>query len=113
MWCMSMSLFAEQVRLDVDVSQRGIKISPLHYGLFFEDINYAADGGLYAELIRNRSFEDAETPVHWARVAPSGSAASLSLVETGLLNEVQGKALKLVVSKASPSARAGVSNTGF
>lgn len=113
MWCMSIPLFAQQVRLDVDVSQRGIKISPLHYGLFFEDINYAADGGLYAELIRNRSFEDAETPVHWARVAPSGSAASLSLVETGLLNEVQGKALKLVVSKASPSARAGVSNTGF
>ena len=33
------------------------QISPLLYGIFFEDINYAGDGGLYAELIANRSFE--------------------------------------------------------
>ena len=32
-------------------------VSPLLYGIFFEDINYAGDGGLYAELIANRSFE--------------------------------------------------------
>ena len=47
-----------QVVIDIDASQRGPKISPTHYGIFFEDINHAADGGLYAELIRNRSFED-------------------------------------------------------
>ena len=35
----------------------GVKINPGMIGLFFEDINYAADGGLYAELIENRSFE--------------------------------------------------------
>ena len=35
----------------------GKKISPDLFGLFFEDINYAADGGLYAELVQNRSFE--------------------------------------------------------
>ena len=32
-------------------------VSPLLYGIFFEDINYAGDGGLYGELIANRSFE--------------------------------------------------------
>lgn len=37
--------------------KRGVKINPGMIGLFFEDINYAADGGLYAELIENRSFE--------------------------------------------------------
>ena len=37
--------------------QGGKKISPYLFGLFFEDINYAADGGLYAELVQNRSFE--------------------------------------------------------
>lgn len=49
-----------QVVIDVDAQQRGPKISPTHYGIFFEDINHAADGGIYAELIRNRSFEDGE-----------------------------------------------------
>ena len=49
-----------QVTIDIDANQRGPKISPTHYGIFFEDINHAADGGLYAELIRNRSFEDGQ-----------------------------------------------------
>ena len=47
-----------QVNITIDASQRGPQISPTHYGIFYEDINHAADGGLYAELIRNRSFED-------------------------------------------------------
>ena len=47
-----------QVVINVDATQKGPKISPTHYGIFYEDINHAADGGLYAELIRNRSFED-------------------------------------------------------
>ena len=38
----------------------GEKISPEMIGLFFEDINFAADGGLYAEMIENRSFEAKE-----------------------------------------------------
>jgi hypothetical protein len=55
-----------QVNIAVDVAQRGIEISPTLYGIFYEDINFASDGGLYAELIRNRSFEyDAEKPEHW------------------------------------------------
>lgn len=37
--------------------KRGVKITPEMIGLFFEDINFAADGGLYAEMIENRSFE--------------------------------------------------------
>ena len=42
-------------------AQQGKKISPDLFGLFFEDINYAADGGLYAELVQNRSFEYSPT----------------------------------------------------
>jgi len=37
-------------------------ISPHLYGIFFEDINFAGDGGLYAEMVRNRSFEDIRPP---------------------------------------------------
>ena len=47
-----------QVTIDIDTQQRGPKVSPMLYGIFYEDINHAADGGIYAELIRNRSFED-------------------------------------------------------
>ena len=43
--------------LVVDLADTGIKIQPTMYGIFFEDINFAADGGLYAEMIKNRSFE--------------------------------------------------------
>ena len=56
--CLLCSGAAAQVTIDIDANQRGPKISPTHYGIFFEDINHAADGGIYAELIRNRSFED-------------------------------------------------------
>ena len=41
----------------IDLSKTGAPISSTQYGIFFEDINYAADGGLYAELVKNRSFE--------------------------------------------------------
>ena len=40
--------------------KKGVKITPEMIGLFFEDINFAADGGLYAEMIENRSFEAKE-----------------------------------------------------
>lgn len=43
--------------LDINLKKVGAPIQPTMYGIFFEDINFAADGGLYAELIKNRSFE--------------------------------------------------------
>ena len=46
-----------QVTFDLDVQKPGAAISPDMYGVFFEDINFGADGGLYAELVKNRSFE--------------------------------------------------------
>ncbi|MNS10460.1 Extracellular exo-alpha-L-arabinofuranosidase precursor [compost metagenome] len=46
-----------QTNLEVDIANTITKIQPTMYGVFFEDINFAADGGLYAEMIKNRSFE--------------------------------------------------------
>ena len=51
------SLLAQSFTLDVDLKKPGAPIQDTMYGIFFEDINYAADGGLYAELVKNRSFE--------------------------------------------------------
>ncbi|WP_370479203.1 alpha-L-arabinofuranosidase C-terminal domain-containing protein [Tamlana flava] len=47
----------ETSNLVVNLADTGIKIEPTMYGIFFEDINFAADGGLYAEMVKNRSFE--------------------------------------------------------
>ena len=94
-----------QVNIKVDVAQKGIEISPTLYGIFYEDINYASDGGLYAELIRNRSFEyDAEKPAHWR-----AEGSTISLVTEGLLNEKQGHALR--VETTTPDG--GISNEGY
>lgn len=57
-WAAMAATAQAQITIDIDAQQRGPKVSPMLYGIFYEDINHAADGGIYAELIRNRSFED-------------------------------------------------------
>ena len=54
---------AQTHRMDIDLKKVGAPIQPTMYGIFFEDINYAADGGLYAELVKNRSFEFPNDPL--------------------------------------------------
>ena len=51
--------------MDVKTQKLGAPIQPTMYGLFFEDINFAADGGLYAEMVKNRSFEFPQTLMGW------------------------------------------------
>ena len=51
------SLSAQSLEMKVNVNRPGAEIQPTMYGIFIEDINFAADGGLYAELVKNRSFE--------------------------------------------------------
>ena len=53
----ALSLAAQTVRLDVNLKKPGAPIQPTMYGIFFEDINYAADGGLYGDMVKNRSFD--------------------------------------------------------
>lgn len=60
-----MSLQAQTNELTVQVKKPGAPIQSTMYGLFFEDINYAADGGLYAELVKNRSFEFPQHLLGW------------------------------------------------
>lgn len=57
--------FAQTNEFVIQTKQLGAKIQPTMYGLFFEDINYAADGGLYAEMVKNRSFEFPQSFMGW------------------------------------------------
>ena len=95
-----------QVTLNIDAGERGALIGERHYGIFFEEINHAGDGGLYAELISNRSFEDnASAPDNWQAV----NNARMSLTSDGLLNDAQQHALELEMKTAGD----GLCNGGF
>lgn len=57
--------YAQSHTFDVNTKKVGAAVQPTMYGIFFEDINYAADGGLYGELVKNRSFEFPDALMGW------------------------------------------------
>jgi len=73
------SVFA-QATITVDVAHPAHPIPPTLWGIFFEDINLSADGGIYPELVRNRSFEDADTPENWKFTAADGGKSEAAVV---------------------------------
>lgn len=105
---------AQSPTLTVQVDRPVAKASPMHYGLMTEELNHAYDGGLYAELVRNRAFlDDARRPVHWSAVAGEGSAAKIALDPQQPLNSVLTTSLRLEVTSASRRDPAGVANGGY
>jgi alpha-L-arabinofuranosidase len=68
----------QTARITVATDQPGHRIPSTLWGIFFEDINLSADGGLYPELVRNRSFEDADEPVFWTFSSPAGGTAKIA-----------------------------------
>ena len=62
---LSAKLSAQSTKLTVQVDKPIAEIQPTMWGIFFEDINFGADGGLYAELVKNRSFEFAHPLMGW------------------------------------------------
>ena len=75
---------AETPSLVIETASPVAKVSPMHYGLMTEEINYCYDGGLYAELVRNRAFlDDPNEPKQWSAV----SGATIALDPKQPLNE--------------------------
>ena len=87
------SLRAQQpLTLSVQVDRPGAKLDPIFYGLMTEEINFAYDGGLYAELIRNRTFRDnAQTPVNWSVVNDGGGEGAIALENAPVPNTRSGR----------------------
>lgn len=98
--------------LTLDVNRPGAAVSPRLYGLMTEEINYSYDGGLYAELIRNRSFKDNfKAPDHWSVVQDGDGKAAISLDNHQPVNDALTVCLRLEVTNAG--ARTGVANDGY
>jgi alpha-L-arabinofuranosidase len=66
------------ITISVQADQPGAQINPAMWGIFFEDINFGADGGLYAELVKNRGFEFPDPMMGWKRLEGGASKAEIS-----------------------------------
>src|ERR671929_564909 len=74
-------VFAQTRNVTVQVDKPGAAVPPTLFGLFFEDINFGADGGLYPERVKNRSFEFPEPLMGWKQLAPGDSKGTLQVYD--------------------------------
>src|SRR5450631_794032 len=94
----------------VDASHTIGNVSPRLYGLMTEEINHSYDGGLYAELIQNRTFQDnGKSPVHWSLIQ-NGTDATIALDPSQPLNDALKTSLALDAAGASAGNRVGIAN---
>ena len=75
----AISTNAQPAKITVDAAHPGHAIPPTLWGIFFEDINMSTDGGIYPELVRNRSFEDADTAENWKFAAVGGGSSEATI----------------------------------
>lgn len=101
-----------QIRVRVD--KPGVTISPTFYGLMTEEINHSYDGGLYAELLQNRSFRDGQTgSQHWSFLAKGNAAGGLGFAGGSSLPNALEAILYVEASKADKNSPVGAVNDGF
>lgn len=107
----------QQVTLTVHTKEKGSQLGDL-FGIFFEDLNHAADGGLYAELVQNRSFEfdpidnkSYDSLTAWEKVERGNGKVQIYVEESKPLNERNTHYLVIDVIEASEGV--GIMNLGF
>jgi alpha-L-arabinofuranosidase len=89
-------------------------IPPTFYGMMTEEINHAFDGGLYAELVQNRTFRGGWDGVKpWELVQRGDAKASMASDKTSGPSKALPTSLKLTVTAAAPGSEAGISNPGY
>ena len=133
---------AATATIDIDTSSRGPALNPRMYGVFLEEVNHGVDGGLYAELVRNRGFEDAKPPEgyvysgakwhnpggydaqfdrfgystngmpFWSLVQDGGAKGSMNLDMADPLNPATPRSLRLQIDEVGANGL-GIANHGF
>ena len=94
----------------VKVNKPIADIQPTMWGIFFEDINLAADGGIYAELVKNRSFEFAQPLMGWRILKPDTTTGVL-ILNQGAANPENPRFARITIADGEKSF--GISNEGF
>src|ERR1043165_7083220 len=88
-------LSVEAATISVQADKPGHRISPTLWGIFFEDINLSADGGIYPELVRNRSFEDGEQLESWNFRSTSIGKSEAAIDTSRPLNPLNLRSLRI------------------
>src|ERR1700761_1402785 len=96
--------------IEIQADKPGAAINPAMWGIFFEDINFGADGGLYAELVKNRSFEFPDPLMGWVKISPSLAQGELSVRADEPFNTNNPHYVRLLSEGTAPF---GISNEGF
>ena len=96
--------------ITIQAGQPGPKINPAMWGIFFEDINFGADGGLYAELVKNRSFEFPDPLMGWVKISPSLAHGELSVRDDESFDTNNPHYVRILSEGTAPF---GLSNEGF
>jgi alpha-N-arabinofuranosidase len=108
------ALAAQAPSLTVHVDQPTARVSPTLYGLMTEEINYSYDGGIYAELVRDRVIGRGFGALsHWPMVARGNSQVNVSIDEATGPSSVLTRSIKVSVTAASAAAPAGIENDGY
>jgi alpha-N-arabinofuranosidase len=111
--CAQAAPAAAQARsVTVQLDRPGAAVPKTLFGLFFEDINFAADGGLYPERVKNRSFEFPEPLMGWKQITPGDSKGALQIYDLSTEGDVP-NAHYLRVKVEEPGKGFGLSNEGF
>src|SRR5262245_15419828 len=96
----------------VQVDKPGTAIPRTLFGLFFEDINFGADGGLYPERIKNRSFEFPNPMMGWKPLDPKDTSGVLQIFDQGSIKDTANSHYLRIKAPAA-SKRFGIVNEGF
>ncbi|GEP88527.1 Alpha-L-arabinofuranosidase [Chitinophaga terrae (ex Kim and Jung 2007)] len=102
---------AQQKTFTVSAGQLGAEIQPTMYGVFFEDINMGADGGLYAELVKNRSFEFNSPLMGWT-LNGRKEEGDILVVHSTTYNKANPNYLQVKVNNRG-KREFGLTNEGF
>lgn len=100
---------AHSATIVVEPARKGVQLNRGMWGIFFEDINFGADGGLYAELVKNRSFEFPEPLTGWSQLSPKHARGSLTVCTEAALSSQNPHYLRI----ESKENLFGVANEGF
>ena len=100
--------------LTIHAAQSAAKVSPTLYGLMTEEINYSYDGGLYAEMVRNRTVRSDWSGIpYWYLIEKGNSEATMSADKTTGPSQALPDSMKLDVQQADAADPAGVLNVGW
>jgi alpha-L-arabinofuranosidase len=128
---------SQAVRMDIKADSKQITVSPDLYGIFYEEINHAGDGGLYAEMVQNRSFEEHVPPGNttvrngrlltkngwryqpfldsglyaWSKIEQGGAKVTIGLDNKSPLSTNTPHSMKVIIEAVGQGA--GVANEGY